>query len=103
VRILRFTLTEDKTVLGMPAGARVLTVAIKPGDNHVSLWAISPNGEPDGPERRCFQIIGTGWKVDLPDGATYLGTAVETRPGFDPRYPQTFCWHVFEMPSEPAA
>lgn len=99
MRILRFTLSGDKTVLSMPAGARVLTVAVKPGDGCVSLWAMCPSGEPTGPEIRRFQVIGTGWNVELPAGATYIGTAIETTPGFAPQHPQTFCWHVFEIPT----
>lgn len=102
MRILRFKLKADKTVLGMPFGARVLTVAVKPGDDCVSLWAICPSGEPTGPERRQFHVIGTGWNVELPADAIYLGTAIETTPGFAPQSPQTFCWHVFELPGPPA-
>lgn len=99
MRILRFKLSGDRTVLSMPADARVLSVAVKPGDDHVSLWAICPSGEPTGPEIRRFQVIGTGWNVELPAAAIYLGTAIETTPGFAPQRPQTFCWHVFEMPA----
>lgn len=101
MRILRFKLDDGKTVIGMPPDARVLSVAVKPGDGSVSLWALCPNGEPTGPVRRAFQVVGTGWKVELPADAIYLGTAIEVTPGFEPGRPQTFCWHVFELPALP--
>lgn len=97
MQILRFKLTrDDVTNAALPAGARVLSVGVKPGEDRISIWALCP--ETYASEPRTFRIIGTGWNVDLPPSAIFLGTAMETRDGFDPAHPQTFCWHVFEIP-----
>lgn len=97
MQILRFKLTrDDQTVTAFPAGARVLSVGCKPGEDVISIWALC--NETYASEPRTFRVVGTGWKTELPESAVFLGTAFETTPGFEPSRPQTFAWHVFEIP-----
>ena len=112
MQILRFKLPGEHNAVKMPSGSRVLHIAVKPGETFVSLWALCPHVDPipSWNETRHFRVIGTGWKVELPESAIYLGTAMEVTAGFEPGRPQTFCWHVFEVlpvaefrPREPAA
>lgn len=72
----------------LPDNAQVLQVAIKPGDEWISLWALCRAGPVNEVPRR-FWCVGTGWNV-LPGAQRmeYVGTAIETD--------SATVWHVFE-------
>lgn len=53
----------------------------------VDLWTEATEGAPAVP--RIFQIYGTGWEI--PDSATWCGTA--------PRTPDGYVWHLYEHPA----
>ena len=71
----------DQFTVEMPAGARVLHVAVQDGKPY--MWALV---DPDQPTRlRMFHIRGTGHPVD-PD-LVYIGSWMELR--------GRLVWHLF--------
>lgn len=87
--IYRYSLVIGQTTaLDMPAGAQALSVAIKPGHDDVSLWALVTRGGFLQTELRSFSVVGTGWDFD-PAGHEFVGTALQGG----------FVWHVFEVPN----
>ena len=69
MRVWKFTVEPDRSVIRMPQGAQVISVAAQ-GD-HVCLWALV---DPDAPvEDREFIPVMTGEAID--EGARYVGSA----------------------------
>ncbi len=74
-------LADDIQEIEMPAGARVVSVAMQ-GDSP-TIWALV---HPEQPlEKRHFSIHGTGHAI--PNGEGYLGACLAP----------PFVWHVFEV------
>lgn len=72
----------DRARINMPAGARILSVALGTAPGTALLWAeVAPAA---GPTDRGFRVVGTGHP--LPEGVTFIGT-VQDGP---------FVWHVYE-------
>lgn len=89
-RIYRYTLpVEDFTVLHLPAGAEVLSVApARDGSVSIDMWAWVDRDAPEEP--RGFHVLGTG--NPAPDRQT-LGRFVGTVALLE----GTFIGHVFEV------
>ncbi len=83
-RVLKYALKADDgpQPLRLSEGAEVVHVAGQRGA--VCLWALEPKSVK---VMRYFQLVGTGWEIDLPL-AGYVGTA----------HVGDFVWHVFEVP-----
>lgn len=73
-------LSPRQIVVGMPAGAKILSAQNQ--DGAIQLWAmVDPLA---GAQERRFQIVGTGGEA--PRGS-YLATVQQG----------SFVWHIFEM------
>jgi hypothetical protein len=83
-------LAQDKQEVITHAGAQFLSVAVKPGDRNVSLWALVDTSKSQVTRTVC--IVGTGNPIDVdynePDFG-FVGTACIDYGG------PVLCWHVF--------
>lgn len=74
--------TQDVQRVPMPAGAKVLFVAMQ--DEVITLWA---HVDPTAPLiDRLLAVVGTGNPCPTLDEANYLGSVLD----------RIFVWHVFE-------
>lgn len=84
MRMLRFTVPVDDQPHEYDLPGEIKHVGSKTV-NAVELWVLE---DPTyGVSRHLFQVVGTGHEV--PDGWTYVGTAVVGRDG-------ALVWHLFE-------
>lgn len=83
--IYKYTLDANNTVLEMPMGAKVLSVASQ-GDD-LCLWAKVDTEDPI--EQRTFEVYGTGHPMpDDDEHLQFLGTAL--------MHGGSLVWHVFQ-------
>ena len=66
--------------LELPKGARVLSVALKPGDRHFSLWALVDPASPKETQRVRFLNTGDG-ELTQPDHWRFVSQVMHGRPG----------------------
>lgn len=57
----------------------------------VNFWALAGV---EARRERTFQVYGTGF--DVPDGATYVGTAIDEAAAADVTIIGELVWHLFE-------
>jgi hypothetical protein len=83
-------LAQDQQEIITHAGAQFLSVAVKPGDRNVSLWALVDTSKPQVTRTVC--IVGTGIPIDSDYNEPnfgFVGTACVDLGG------PVLCWHVF--------
>lgn len=83
------TAVADSIELDLPAGARILDVAQKPGHQLV-FWALVDPGVAE--ERRHFRVYGTGQPIGEDPGEHVASVSSPS---------SAFVWHVFEVPPSP--
>lgn len=94
VHIHRYEIGPGVTHVPLPVDACILSAAIKPQDETVSIWAVVDTETKT--EVRTFAVIGTGENLGkytlTPDKEAYF---IATTLAIGPRC--VLVWHVFEL------
>jgi hypothetical protein len=92
MRVFRYQLAIEDAVqtVALPYGAQVLSVAFKPCDRTLNLWASVPEDhEALAQVHHRFRVVGTGWPGRLTDADRFVGTVMVDA--------GALMFHVFEV------
>lgn len=91
-RVYRYQLALEDAVQTqlLPYGSTVLSVAWRPFDRTLNLWARVPDdGDTKALVAHRFRVVGTGWTGRVQDTDVFLGSVMVDG--------GAFMFHVFEL------